>query len=369
MGLFKLIFTLGVNRKPLEKGLKDSQKELENFGSKIKGQMASVFTVGAVMAYAKSIHETVNRVKDLSEQFGITTDEVQKTDYALGQSGMAIEDMATALASLQRTRREAVEGGTTGDDALKTFERYGITLKDLNNPQLRAYDLFLKLADAMSKATLTAREQSDMMDILGPKAMKLSNVMASLSSVKPLKIISESDIKAIDDAAKSFERMSKNAQSVAATPLAGIYNNISDIIEKAKAGDIGGLYRKFNPLTRFNDQFFGYVKAGKERQFTAAGQTSIDIATMMAGLFNGSGMGGGIGLWEEGKNDKADKTTKFSPINFRSRPSDSLVSVGNFLGGDPAAGVRQQVTQIIQRLERIEQHTKKTADNALIIRK
>jgi hypothetical protein len=357
MGLFNLIFTLGVNRKPLDRGLTDAQKSFNSFASTIKGHLAGAFTAGTVIAFTKSIHDTVNRIKDLSEQFGVTTDEVQKTDHALKQSGLQFENLATALASMTKARRDAVEGNI---ELRQTFEKYGITLSALNSPQTRTYDILVQMSEAMAEGNLTARDQADLMDLLGPKALKLANVLAQLSKTSPPVLVRSEDVIAIDEAAKAYERMATAAKAIAARPLAAEFRNIEKGINAARTGDVGGMLKAMNPFSRIMDMVKTFVPDRERDASSATAREAEWVGPELPG-----------GMW------KPDADMKRTPmralpwdnaLSFQ-RPQDSLVSVGNFLGGDPSSALRGKMEEMQRQLQQIAANTKRTADNAVIIRK
>lgn len=178
--------------------------EMASFASGAKSLMGGIFTGAALVGWTKSVRDAVTRIKDLSEQFRITTDEVQQSDYALEQSGLKFENLGTALNRLFSARREAVEGN---EELRATFEKYGITLKQLNDPQVRNYDLLLQMSQAMQGMSLSTREQADLSRLLGDRSVKLLTTLQSLSTIKPPSMFTQEDVERIDKADKLWKRM------------------------------------------------------------------------------------------------------------------------------------------------------------------
>lgn len=219
MALLSLVAKLGLDKTGFEQGLNSASKRVSSFGSGLKTALAGAFSIAAIGAFLRSLDQTIGRIKDLSEQFSVTTDEVQNVDFALKQSGLAFEDLGQAMAKMGQARREAVEGGPGADELRKTFEKYGLTLDQLNSPQMRNFDLLMKMSDAMSRMNLTAREQVEIQDLLGPRAAKLANVLANLTNTKPPSLFTQEDIDRIDKASKSMDALYATVQKMAAAPI------------------------------------------------------------------------------------------------------------------------------------------------------
>lgn len=216
MALLSLVAKLGLDSTGFQQGINNASKQASQFGSSLKATLAAAFSVAAVGAFVRNLGEAVGRIKDLSEQFGVTTTEIQNVDFALKQSGMAFEDFGQAMSKMGQARRDAVEGNM---ELRATFEKYGLTVEKLNNPQLRSFDLLMMMSEAMSGMNITAREQVEIQDILGPRAAKLANILGSLSTTKPPEIFKDEDIERIDKAGKSLDKVYTTIQKMAAGPI------------------------------------------------------------------------------------------------------------------------------------------------------
>src|SRR5688572_4197972 len=109
MRLLKLMAVLGLDGRGFKAGLKEAESGAGKFARGLKSQIAGAFSAAAFTAYAKNVTEAVTRIKDLSEQYRMTTTEVQQTDAALKRQGLQFEDLAGSLNKLAAARREAVE--------------------------------------------------------------------------------------------------------------------------------------------------------------------------------------------------------------------------------------------------------------------
>jgi hypothetical protein len=209
MALLSLVAKLGLDKSGFEQGLSQAGKKAASFGSGLKATLAGAFGAGAMVAFVKGIADTVGRIKDLSEQFGVTTDEVQNIDYAMKQSGMSFEDFGNAMNKLGPARKEAATGNK---ELAETFAKFGVSAEDLQNPLLSNKDILMKVADAMRGTNVTAADQVAIIELLGPKAARLANVLAGLDGFQAPSIFTEDDIAMIDQMSKEFELFWRDLQ-------------------------------------------------------------------------------------------------------------------------------------------------------------
>ena len=219
MPILSLLAKLGIDGRGFKAGLKEAEAATNKFAGNLKTQLAAAFSVAAAGAFVKGLADTVGRIKDLGDQYGITTDEVQKADVALRQNGLQFENLGQSLQKVGQARRDAVEGN---DELRDSFARYGVTLADLNNPQLRNYDLILKIAAAIKDQNLTARDQVELTDLLGHRSLKLLTTLQELHKFDSLKIFTAEDVQRIDQANKKLEELHRRLKVFAAESLTAI---------------------------------------------------------------------------------------------------------------------------------------------------
>lgn len=341
MALLSLVAKLGLDKTGFEQGLNSATNRVNAFGSSLKATLAGAFSVAAVTAFLRSMEQTIGRIKDLSEQFAVTTDEVQNVDFALKQSGLAFEDLASAMARMGQARREAVEGGPGADELRKTFEKYKLTLAQLNSPQMRNFDLLIMMSDAMSRMNMTAREQVEIQDLLGPKAARLANVLAALSETKAPQVFTAEDIDRIDKASKAIDNLVASLQKMAAGPVARFAETLQEEVEKFKARGFKLTDLLFAPGRAALPSILNPLRAaifGKDTKTPAAAQNQPAANAPAANDIGG--------LFEVDKNRKAgrealDKAMKLdsAPLPSFSRQglgltsADQLGRIGAFSGG------------------------------------
>lgn len=356
MALLSFIAKLGLDKTGFDAGLKSAGKQVSGFGKDLKSQLAGAFTFAAAASFARDIATTVNRIKDLSEQFAVTTDEVQKMDFALKQSGLQFEDLGVALATIGRQRREAAEGDK---ETLDTFKKFGITLNDLQNPEKRNIDLLMQLSASTRAANMTAADQVKLLDLIGPKALKLSNVLSELSKIDPPEMFSAEDIDRIDKMTKAVERLKLELQVMVSKATLPFVENFAKAFGAIRERGLKGVpeaMSRLNPLSIGPNIAMDRARAKAGADATGAAEASIQIGKFMAGLFGGRG--GGV-MFDEKQKDK--KLVKEATSSIQ---SDQFGRIGAFTG--QAANTAIQIAR--QHLRETEQIKSALVRNGILIR-
>ncbi|TVR41545.1 MAG: hypothetical protein EA392_01540 [Cryomorphaceae bacterium] len=106
------------DNRSLKRGLKDSERDVQGFGSKVEGlakklkMLAGAAAIGAVVKglvdMAKQVGKTADRLLDLEQITGISTDRLQEYEHVARVAGVNSEAMANAVMGLtQRLARGA----------------------------------------------------------------------------------------------------------------------------------------------------------------------------------------------------------------------------------------------------------------------
>ena len=157
---------------------------------------AGAGAAGVVLG-AKAIVDTsaqeAGEIKDKSEQTGLNTTEVQALGKAARKTGLDFNDFASALGNIDSQRRAAAEGN---EEMRATFARFGVTLDDLQNPQLRHIDLLNKVAAAGKNAS--AADRVALRDLLGRRGERLGAALAEVGGIKAEDLVSPEAIARLD---------------------------------------------------------------------------------------------------------------------------------------------------------------------------
>jgi hypothetical protein len=193
-----------------------ARRVVASFGAELTKRIAGAFAAGSVIdriaAFVQSVRESVDEIKDLSDQLGLSTEEVQRLQKAANDAGVKFNVITTALQKIEAMRAQA-QSGDKG--AMGIFQALGI---DPN--QGSALDILKQAVDG-------TRNSAAVVDLVGRKARILSNIVAELNVQGPITLISDDEIKKIDEVNAKWEEMVRKSKAIAAPPLA----YAADVIE------------------------------------------------------------------------------------------------------------------------------------------
>ena len=104
---------------------------------------ASAFTVQAITNFALGVIETASAIGDMSEKLGVSTEAIQRWQYAADQGGSSIDDVERALVAMNR---KLAEGDTSTRGAL---EAVGLQFDDIR--AMQPEEAFYAIGDAVGK--------------------------------------------------------------------------------------------------------------------------------------------------------------------------------------------------------------------------
>lgn len=294
---------------------------LGSIGSELKSQLIGAFAASAVISAVRSfgahVVETVDNIKDMSEQLGVSTDEIQRMQKAANDAGIKFTVITGALQRIDALRSQAASGDKA---ASGLFAGLGI-----DPTQGTALDVLTQAVEASARG---ARENALLFDMVGRKASVLKGIVGELKAQGPIDLISENSIAKIDQANARLEE-SKRRLTALATPAmaAGIEattGTIEDLLGGRRGLNMGGFIRALASLTSGNklppmaaETFVGPMQAGVQ-------SSAISASTPAA-----------------------------SAISL-GQPGDSLSRIGLFVGGRPE----------VKSLASIERNTADSAKSA-----
>lgn len=241
----KLLAELGLDGSGFEAGIRRAEGQARKFSGEtlgeLKGQLASAFTVGAVIEFGKRIGENITRIKDMSEQFHLTTDQVQLIDIAAKKSGQSVEDIGKALEHLAKAREAALGGD---DKTMASFGKLGISRSALQDAG-DIFDLFTRITDLATQHPIVSDDEVASMDVLGKKGSRLLTIMQDLKKLGPVQIIDEGQIEKLDASEKKMAEAKRNLERVLAPAVSFAYNDIAR--QLSFPSDMGQLIGALNP--------------------------------------------------------------------------------------------------------------------------
>ena len=217
---------VSADNKPLKKGLNDSGKSVDNFGSKVSslgkklGILAGAAAIGAVVKglfnMAKEVSENADRLLDLSEITGLSTDRLQEYEHVARVAGVNSEAMANAVQGLtQRLARgaEMSAGLRMGLEALniEVFDGAG-NMRDLGMVSEEAIVQLAEMEDVTKRNVIGAQLFSGAWKDLAPiLALGADGIEAAKKEAQELGLVmSRENLEAANDFRVEMETL--NAQ-------------------------------------------------------------------------------------------------------------------------------------------------------------
>jgi hypothetical protein len=134
------------------------------------GQFATGLAVGAAVAFVKGQIEAAAKLDDTATSLGVTTDELQRFQYAVKLAGGESEGSGKALFLLNKQLGDAA---TAGSPAAKAFGDLGIKLKHSNGQAKTAMEILPDVADAVAKAGSHAEATAMATGLFGKQSLNL----------------------------------------------------------------------------------------------------------------------------------------------------------------------------------------------------
>lgn len=267
-GVDKLLIILGIkteNFSAVRGATKSLVAGVRSDIAQVKGMVAGFFTVAAATQLASAVSQQAQNWKDLSEQTGRSTDEIQRYDKAFKKVGLGAKDAAGLFEILATKRREALEGDGAAE---LIFRKFGIGEDELRSLESGA-DIFERIARGRSPTNQADRDLFSEMfgSKRGGKALAGAAELANLGDIK---LMSKEDIRDLDESAKKFQEASLNFK-IAAAPLVTALINFGS----KSVSSIGSAVKGF---TIGNDTDAQKYDGGVIGEMEAALQSSVDAA-------------------------------------------------------------------------------------------
>src|SRR5579859_1301567 len=111
---------MGLDAESLKRGTeemlahqKSAADRFVNIWRKVWEPLAALFTIGGIFAFTRTVMELGKEIELTSERLGVTTDEVQKLQYAGALTGVELETISRALDRLAKSK-EAILNNDPG---------------------------------------------------------------------------------------------------------------------------------------------------------------------------------------------------------------------------------------------------------------
>jgi hypothetical protein len=178
-----------LNSDQYRRGIADMQSRTRSFGSGLSGlknTIRNAFSIAGVMALAAGIKSVATRlfdyaskIKDLSEQTRLSTDEVQALDDAFIKAGVDVELLRTMMTKISIAMAKHKQGSKAATEAFKAL---GISQEQVDKSS--PAEMLEILAKKMSKAEAGSVAYASALEIIGTKSgTKLEEVLEEIANV------------------------------------------------------------------------------------------------------------------------------------------------------------------------------------------
>jgi len=337
MGL-KLMAEMGLDGSGINRGINSIRQNISNLAATI----GAAFSVGAVTALAKKTIEFAGHITDLSARLGVTTDYLQEMQFVMKQNGGSVDDLTSAFEKLGEARIAALSGD---EKMAANFAKFGIGIDRLKSSS--SQDLMDAIAGQFKTLGNNDEIKTAFKEIGGKAAGALVPAFVDgledgrASARKAGAVASQDAIAQLDEIGDSFDRLSM----VLTIQLAPAILAVAQAAKQLVAGTQG--------LGSFWGAATANISLANLEKAIGSGKNPVDVIKNIAGLFSSAaGTEAEMGAINDYlSTEAAAKSARAARIANQNRPqdvpnitpkltktaaakafSDSLLSVGNFLG-------------------------------------
>jgi len=141
---------------------------------KLAGAFAGVFAVRQIVQFGNEALALADNIGKTADALKISTDFLQKYQFAAGQSGISTEEFNKSLMVFSKLVGQAQIRTT---EAGRTLERFGVSVKDANGESKAVETVFLELMKALDGVENAFERNAILADVFGRAGLKLSVLM------------------------------------------------------------------------------------------------------------------------------------------------------------------------------------------------
>ena len=304
--LGRAVLELSTDGKQLDAGLADVPKKVAKVGESVKGLAGPLgqvngllgtfgvgLSVGAVVAFGKSILDMADNVMKVHDRTGLATDDVQRLQFIAEQSGNSIDDLAGSISKLQV--RLADGKAKAGIEAL------GLNFKKIREES--PYDALADVAEAIGKIENPTLRAQRAVQVFGKAGTEILPTLVSdfkkLGAEAP--IASEATIQALDAAGDALGKFGSSLKVWAAESynyargffdklvaeayrmVQRLYENaagLASLAAKLPGASKIGIDQKLVDSLKESAIWYGNVAKGMDQTTVAAKSTAKGIAAL-----------------------------------------------------------------------------------------
>lgn len=245
----------------IKKGFAGAATKVKGAFAGVGGKIAAVAGTAAIMDQVKQTIDWGTKVRDLSNAWGISTDEVQKFQYAARQSGIEIEDVMDNMKDLSKSAAEATAGN---EGKASMFKTLGIDVDQLRNKN--PAEIFRLVAAAIG----------DMDDTVTPEALIAIEGLGGGAGIKTLNMMKGSFAELTAEA----EKLGLIVEDGVIQKLGGAGDAMAEMSDRWRSGWANALGFIFDAWDHFSAMLQAGMDGIAERLIALSEGRLIDLAQM-----------------------------------------------------------------------------------------
>ncbi len=154
-------------------GLREGENRLSEFFEKVKSigeGIAAAFAVEKIVEFAETNVRAMTSIEHAASRLGISAEKVQEFQFAARSMGMEAESLLNLMGRMQISQQAAAKGSGQAGQA---FSAMGVKVRDTNGHMKSADELFLDVADGISKQTDASKQAALATQIFGRQGREL----------------------------------------------------------------------------------------------------------------------------------------------------------------------------------------------------
>lgn len=290
--LRELLASFDVDTGQAAGSLKKLDSAIDGVKDKLGGMLEAFTGAEIVKGLAEFVGHQIelgSQLNDMSERLGVSTEELQKFQFAAGLSGVSAEAAAKSLQFLNKNMGEAIGGNA---EAAKTFSGLGIAMKDADGNVRELGDVIPEIADSFGKLGSDQERTAMAMKIFGKSGAALipllkdgSKGLAELSEQFDLLGggMSKEFTKAADEAGDEIDKLKFGFNGLKSKLAYAVLPTVTAVAKKLQEWVIV-LHKVFVQTNLAKEAWVAFGIAGS----IAAAKMGMGIAKMMGLLPKGA---------------------------------------------------------------------------------
>lgn len=199
----------------------------------------AVGAVGIVQSFRSTIQQ-LDRVGDLSQRFGVSSEALQRLGGVAELSGSSMDSMAKALSRLGRTTTEALLDPT--GQAAQKFQQLGIQAESLRGLSLE--EVFLAVSQNISELSSEAEQGAAAFNLFGRAGEEVVLVSqlgrdGIISMANGISVASEESVRSAQSIDDAFKTLGQNFRSTIGTMIQALDPFIKLLLKTASVTSAG----------------------------------------------------------------------------------------------------------------------------------